>query len=115
MRCAYTVEFSGVLADGDVVEACLLGYLFDGVKAFKHELDHMRVGQRIDLDDPSYHRTASAASARHSSRAHMKRRILSASFMSQLSLFPNIARVAYLVPSFLGLVPELRGKRPDPM
>lgn len=43
VRCTGPVEFSAVLADGDVVQTRLLCYLFCCVKALKHQLDHVRV------------------------------------------------------------------------
>lgn len=111
----YPVEFSAVLADGDVVQAGLFGNLFDGVEALKHQLDHVRVGKRIDLDYPPHTIMKSKTMPAQSRTAATDISSFSSSSMRTLSLFPNMARVAFIVPSFLGLVPVLRGKQTDPM
>lgn len=54
MRGTNSMQFPGVLADRNVVEPGLFCDFLEGVKAIQQEPDHVRVGQRVDFDDPHH-------------------------------------------------------------
>lgn len=51
VRCACAVQFAGVLEHSDVVQARLVGQLLAVELAVQKQLDQVRLGDRVDLDD----------------------------------------------------------------